>query len=103
MRDYSNFYATAAQIIPVFILIFSVEAGGSRPTPGEPWAARWYIYASLVTAGLGQLCALSALAFGAPAPGLMVVPAFIGCLSALGLAVGGLFLLYSARATADGE
>ncbi len=103
MKDYSNFYATAAQIIPVLILIFSIEAGGSRRTRGEHWAARWYIYVSLVTAGLGQLCALSALALGAPAPGLMVVPTFLGCLSALGLAVGGLFLLYTRRSSADGE
>lgn len=100
MKDYTNLYATAAQVIPVFVLIFAIEAGGFRAASAQSRGVRWYNVGMLLVAGVGELCALVALAGGSPADGKLVVPSLLGALSALGLGVAGLFLL---SATVKGQ
>jgi hypothetical protein len=62
--DYSNFYASAAQVIPVLVLIYVVEARGFR-RPGSSRIA--YLWLGLTA--VGELCAMVALSFGSPCPG----------------------------------
>jgi hypothetical protein len=93
MKDYTNLYATAAQIIPVFVLIFTIEARGLSPKYRQASVVGVTFIIGLLVAAVGEICALVALGSGTPAGSALVLPAFAGALSALGLGIAGVFLL----------
>jgi hypothetical protein len=84
MKDYSNFYATAAQVIPVLILIYVVEGRGFRPAPQRSLRRTQNLaFVLLLLALIGEVLAFIALSFGSLAPAALTVPIAFGVASAL--------------------
>jgi hypothetical protein len=91
MKDYSDFYATAAQVIPVFMLIYVVEGRGFRPALRGPLRRTQRLASVLLLLALiGETFAFVALSLGSLATDVVIVPIGFGVGSALYLAGLGL-------------
>ena len=79
--DYSNFYASAAQVIPVLVLIYVVEGSGFRR-----FRRISFPYVLLFLSLSGESAAMIALSFGSPATDKWVLPVIFGTLGSIFLA-----------------
>lgn len=95
MKDYTEYYATAAQVIPVLILIYVIEARGFDNARRQR-LSRSYVRLNLIwllLAFVGMFFAVVALSQGEPVSDYMVVPVSVGAFGAVYLAVQGVILL----------
>ena len=86
MKDYSDFYATAAQVIPVFMLIYVVRPALRGPLRRTQRLASVLLLLALI----GETFAFVALSLGSLATDVVIVPIGFGVGSALYLAGLGL-------------
>ena len=104
MNDYSNFYATASQVIPVLLLVFVIEGQGFRKgllRQSMTRVMRRTAGILMFIALLGEFLALVALSQGSPAPDRFVAPVVLATGFSIMLAGWGLILVIGKQQDAD--
>jgi hypothetical protein len=94
VKDYTNFYASASQYIPVLVLIYAVEGRGFRRAKlGPTRRPQRTAYLLLTVAGAGEFFSIFQLSQGSPVGDRWLPLVIFGSVAAFFLAGLGMFNL----------